>query len=164
MQSLPEINLDAYKVCLPPRWRPGELSFAGISVTFGTPLPSDSQHNFTFGVLMHFASRAPLLCGIIDLLTFLIIFTTARGSRARRLPGIPSILDVIARDATIYFLLIAVAQLVLFLFLFFAPVSDPYYTRGRLSLLYSSFVTCSDANSAPARGVGFHPPRSRSDR
>ena len=40
VQPLPEINLDAYKVCLPPRWRPGVLTFAGISVTFGTPLPS----------------------------------------------------------------------------------------------------------------------------
>ena len=41
VQPLPEINLDAYKTCLPPRWRPGEVANVSISVTFGTPLPSD---------------------------------------------------------------------------------------------------------------------------
>jgi len=53
VSPLPEINLDAYKSCLPSRWRPGELTFASISITFGMPLPSDFQHDFTSGVLMY---------------------------------------------------------------------------------------------------------------
>lgn len=53
VSPLPEINLDAYKSCLPPSWRPGELTFVSISVTFGTPLLSDFQHDFTSGVLTH---------------------------------------------------------------------------------------------------------------
>ena len=39
-QPVPKINLDAYEVCLPKKWRPGELISTSISVTFGTPLPS----------------------------------------------------------------------------------------------------------------------------
>jgi hypothetical protein len=73
---------------------------------------------------MNPASRTALGCGIIDLLTFLIILVTAGGSRKGRLPGIPDILDAILRDATIYFLLIFASQLVLFFFLFLAPVGD----------------------------------------
>ena len=41
VQSLPDINLDVYKMCLPHRWRAGELTFISISVVFGTPLPSN---------------------------------------------------------------------------------------------------------------------------
>jgi len=89
---------------------------------------------------MHLTSLTHLRCGVTDLLTFLIIFVAARESRTGRSLGIPNILDVILRDATIYFLLIFASQLVLFLFLFFAPVGDPYYIRGWLILLYLSFV------------------------
>ena len=39
VQSLPEMNLDAYRVRLPHRWRPGELAFTSTSVIFGMPLP-----------------------------------------------------------------------------------------------------------------------------
>jgi len=129
--------LNVYKACIAPKFRPGELGFSAISVTFGTPSPPDFQHNFTLGVLIHFMSRTPLYCGIIDLLAFLIILVTARGPRTSRFPGIPSILDAILRDATVYFLLIFASQLVLLFFLYFAPVCDPHYIRGWLILLYS---------------------------
>jgi len=64
----------------------------------------------------------------------------ARVSGTNRFPGIPNILDVVLRDATLYFLLIFAFQLILFFFLLFAPVGDPYYVRGLLILLYSSVV------------------------
>ena len=70
--------------------------------------------------------RTPLLCGAVDFLVFLIILITARRPGTSRLPGIPTILDAILQDATVYFLLIVASQLVLCLFLFFAPVSDLY--------------------------------------
>ena len=89
---------------------------------------------------MHFTSRTPPFCGIIDLIIFFIILVTARGSRTGELPGIPNILDVVLRDATVYFLLIVASQLVLFFFLFLAPVGDPHRILDRLILLYSSFV------------------------
>jgi len=76
-------------------------------------------------------SRPTLLrCGTIDLLTFLIILVTARGPRTNRFPGIPSILDAILRDATLYFLLIFAFQLILLFFLLFASVGDPDCIRG----------------------------------
>lgn len=106
--------MEVYKVCLPPKLRAGELTFANISVTFGTPSPSDFRQNVTWEVLIHFVSRTSLHRGIIDLLAFSIIFATARGSPTSRIRGIPSILDAILRDATIYFLLIVASQSVLF--------------------------------------------------
>ena len=69
---------------------------------------------------MYFMSRAP-----IDFFTFLIILATAGGRRTSRSLGISKILDAIVRDATVYFLLIVASQLVLYFFLFFAPVSYP---------------------------------------
>ena len=126
VQSLPEIDLDAYRVCVPPKFRPGELTFTSISLVFGTLLPSDLRDNFTLGVLMYFMSRTHIRCGIADLFVFLIILFTTRGPRTSRFPGIPSILDAILRDATVYFLLIVASQLVLFFFVFLAPVCDPY--------------------------------------
>jgi hypothetical protein len=75
---------------------------------------------------MQFASRTPLGRGIVDLLTFLIILVTARGPRKSKLPGIPDILNVILQDATVYFLLMFASQLVLFFFLFLAPVGDSH--------------------------------------
>jgi len=126
VQSLPEIDLDAYRVCIPPKFRPGEVTFTSISLVFGTLLPSDPRYNFTLGVLMYLMSRTHLRCRIVDLFVFLIILVTARGPRTSRFPGIPSILDAILRDATVYFLLIVASQLVLFFFVFLAPVCGPY--------------------------------------
>ena len=38
-QKLPDINLDAYKICLAQRWRPGEVIFTSITMAFGMSLP-----------------------------------------------------------------------------------------------------------------------------
>ena len=89
---------------------------------------------------MSFTSHAPLCCGIADLFTFLIILVTARGPRTSRFPGIPTILDVILRDTTIYFLVMAAAQLLLLFSTIFAPVGDQYHIRGPSFLLYSPLV------------------------
>ena len=67
-------------------------------------------------------------------------------------------MDTIVWDATVYFLVMFVCQLVLLMFLFFAPVCDPWRFRGQLILSCSSFMLCSGANSAHAWGVSFLPP------
>ena len=67
----------------------------------------------------HFPHR-----GTIDLLAFLIILVTARRSKRVRLPGIPSILDAVVRDSTLYFMLIFFVQLLAQLFVLFASVGD----------------------------------------
>ena len=56
-----------------------------------------------------------------------------------RYPGIPSILDIVVRDSTQYFILIFFVQLLAQLFLFLAPVGDTCYVRGRLTELCSSW-------------------------
>ena len=63
-----------------------------------------------------------LICGVIDIVAFLIILITARRSRVARYPGMPTILDTILRDATHYFVLMFIVQLVSVLFDLFAPV------------------------------------------
>ena len=83
-------------------------------------------------------------CVIIDLLAFLIILVTARRSGKIRYPGMPSILDVIVRDSTQYFMLIFFFQVLAQLFLFFAPVGDTRYVRGWLAELCSSCTHCQD--------------------
>ena len=115
--------MDAYRVCFPKRWKLGELVFAGITVAFGTSSPNMI---FTLGVLIRLTPQTSPRRGIIDLSAFLIILVTARGSRGRH-GGIPSILDTIMRDATVYFLVMFVCQSVFFMFLFFAPVRDLWY-------------------------------------
>ena len=63
-------------------------------------------------------------CGIVDIFAFLIIVVTARRLRTNRHPDMPSVLDSILRDATIYFMVIFASQFLFLLFRFFAPVGD----------------------------------------
>jgi len=56
-----------------------------------------------------------------DLTAFLIILVTAKRSRGTRYPGMPSILDIVVRDSTRYFMLIFFTQLLAQLFVLFAP-------------------------------------------
>jgi len=55
-----------------------------------------------------------------DALAFLMIFMAAKKPRY---PGVPSILDAILRDATIYFLLMFSCQIITDFFIIFAPDS-----------------------------------------
>jgi len=60
-----------------------------------------------------------------------------------RYPGIPHILDVVLRDATLYFMLSAVFQVLLVFFEIFAPVgANTRHTRGFLTTLCSSCMLC----------------------
>jgi hypothetical protein len=54
----------------------------------------------------------------------LAILATARARGRNRLPGIPTLLESILRDATINFMLVFISHLLLLLFLLFAPVGD----------------------------------------
>ena len=75
-----------------------------------------------------------------------MILLTARASGGAKYPGIPTILRVIVRDATLYFLVMLVNQLVLWMFLFFAPVCDPQHFLGRVVL-----TTCGCSGAAATR-------------
>lgn len=56
-----------------------------------------------------------------DVLAFSLIFATAR-KPGMRYPGIPNLLDTILSDATSYFIFMFACQIVLLLFLCFAPI------------------------------------------
>ena len=57
--SLPEINLDPFKVCLYKRWRPGELVYYNQTIFFGKSSPSSLRHCFTPGVLTRLTFHIP---------------------------------------------------------------------------------------------------------
>jgi hypothetical protein len=59
-----------------------------------------------------------------------IILVTAKRMGTVRYPGIPSILDIILQDATLYFVFMFACQTLFEMFLFFAPVGHIWYTRG----------------------------------
>lgn len=92
LEPLPEINLDAFKICIYKRWRLGELVYYNMAIFF-------------------------------DVLAFLIIAVTARRSRMFEYPTMPSILQIILRDATHHFVLIVSAHFLSTLFLFVLPAS-----------------------------------------
>ena len=57
-----------------------------------------------------------------------------------RYPGVPSILDAVLRDATIYFILMFLGQLLSEVFTFVPGVGDIRYVRGWLIVLCSLCV------------------------
>jgi hypothetical protein len=126
VQALPQINLDAFKVCLFQQWRPGEISFVTIAVAFGT-----SRYHTTLRMvstsISDILSLTPLFTFqwarlLIDAFALCSAFVTTGGSSWRRYPGIPTLLSTILRDATIYFFAMFACQLLLLFFLFLAPV------------------------------------------
>jgi hypothetical protein len=109
---LPEINIDAFRICIYERWKLGELIFTNLVIAFGKSSIFNLRYDLT---PCH---------GVIDFFTFLVILTSTRRRETSRFPGIPSILDAILRDATVYYALVFVCQLVFEFFLLFAPVRE----------------------------------------
>jgi hypothetical protein len=77
-----------------------------------------------------------------DALAFSIIVYSMKWRGLTRAQGVPSLLDKIVRDATVYFVVIFTSHLLLVFFEFFAPVSD--------------FPTClsSSTSDEPHKGTG----------
>lgn len=61
---------------------------------------------------------------VTDAVAFFIIVYSMKWRGVTRAHGVPSLLDKIVRDATVYFVVIFTSHLLLLLFEFFAPVSD----------------------------------------
>ena len=53
VQQIPQISLDAFKVCFYKRWPLGELLFVGLATAFGTLSPSNFYRDFASGILMY---------------------------------------------------------------------------------------------------------------
>ena len=65
-----------------------------------------------------------------------------------RYPGMPSLLDTIARDATQYFILIFFVQLLALLFMFIAPVGDARSVWGVVNRVV--LIVCISSGEGPA--------------
>ena len=76
-----------------------------------------------------------------------------------RYPGIPSILDTILRDATVYFIILFASQLMFQLFLFLAPVGDIVIRPGVVNRVVLIICVCIGGSSAPAGIVSSLFPR-----
>ena len=75
----------------------------------------------------------------VDILAFRVILFAARRTGTRH-PGIPSLLDIILRDATLYLILTFTSQVCLLLFLLFTAVSDLKYREEAISLCSHAYV------------------------
>jgi len=77
------------------------------------------------GVLTCLAILISYAVDPVDVLAFLIILIAAKKPRYPRYPGIPNLLDAILRDATIYFVLMFLCQVLFDVFVAFVSVSHP---------------------------------------
>lgn len=64
VELLPEINLDAFEVCIYKNWEIGKLIYYGTAMLFGTSSSSrlNAHHSSTFGVLMRLPFDFLLCC------------------------------------------------------------------------------------------------------
>ena len=69
VQSLPQINLDPYKVCFFQQWRPGEFSFIATALSFGASPTSCMVSTSDFLSCLTLLSTSP--CHGINLQIFL---------------------------------------------------------------------------------------------
>jgi len=141
--ELPDLPLDAFKLCAFNRWRPGEI----INTTF----------SLVYGVFCSSSFCIPIAATkclfVKDAVAFSIIVYSMKWRGLTRAQGVPSLLDKIVRDATMYFVVIFTSHLLLVFFEFFAPVSD---------FLTCLFFSTSDephkgTDSAPSCEVGHSP-------
>ncbi|KAF9783518.1 hypothetical protein BJ322DRAFT_1110412 [Thelephora terrestris] len=117
-QSFSDIKVDALEFCIIQRWKLGELLFTNLVIVFGVfQLQTWSRIRDPD---MNYAPRTPRP-GIQDLLSFLIILVTTKKLAHISHPSVPSILDVILRGATLYFIFLSAFQVALVVFVIFSP-------------------------------------------
>ena len=110
---IPDIPFDVHRLCSPPRWRGCEIVFIVLTIVYGT--------FFSTVWLLDFDDE-PFVAQ--DSWAFLVIIYSARNRGVMRAHGMPSLLDNIVRDATIYFLVLFTVHLLVVFFELLAPVSD----------------------------------------
>ena len=111
----PNLPFDEYRACAFQFWETGEVIYVALSLSYGTLFPLSTAHTL---------ASDPFL--VKDALALLIIVYSAKhhdGGRAR-VDGMPSLLDKILQDATVYFLVLSTGHLLLLFFEVFASVSD----------------------------------------
>lgn len=119
VEPLPEINLDPFEICIFAMWLPGETLYYSLMMFFGTSL---NPPQLPFLNLTRPIPDVTPYRDATESLSFAIIVFAVWRSRMIGHSSVPSILDSILQDATLYFLFIFSAHLVSLLFLFVTPV------------------------------------------
>ena len=112
---IPDLPFDEYWICTFQLRKNTEIIYVVLSLVYGTHFPSTTAHPTVTN---------PAL--VKDALALLIILYSAKrhSGGLSRIGGVPSLLDKIRQDATIYFLILSTGHLLLLFFQIFAPVSD----------------------------------------
>jgi hypothetical protein len=111
----PNLPFDEYRICAFQLWKNKEVIHVVLSLVYGT-----------FFLLFHRPSPTSNPFLVKDALALLIIVYSAKRHNGglARVGGVPSLLDKIRQDATIYFLVLSTGHLLFLFFEIFAPVSD----------------------------------------
>ena len=110
----PDLPLEEYRICTFQLWKHKEMIHVALSLSYGTFFPSSTTHPLTSN---HFCVK--------DALALLFIVYTANRYRGlTRGGGVPSLLNKILQDATMYFLVLSTGHLLFLFFGVFAPVRD----------------------------------------
>ena len=112
--ELPDLPLDVFQLCVFNRWRPGEVINTVLSLVYG--VFCSSSIGIPIAATNHLFFK--------DIVAFSIIVYSTKWRGLTRARGVPSLLDKIVRDATIYFMVIFSSHLLLVFFEFLAPVSN----------------------------------------
>ena len=104
-----------YWACTFQIWGTGEVTYVTLSLAYGKLFPSSTAHT---------PASDPFL--VKDTLALLIIIYSANRHDGGRVcvDGMPSLLEKIFQDATVYFLVLFTGHLLLLLLEIFAPVSN----------------------------------------
>lgn len=97
---------------------------------------------------MRLISRPSLCRGIVDVFAFVIILLAARSRGRGGYPGVPSIMDTVLRDATMYFMLMFLGQIMSEMFTIFIAVSGIQSITGWLIVSCSLSLCVQDVYQA----------------
>ena len=111
----PGFPLDGYQTCNFQPWKVGQVIYFMLSLVYGTFFPLCTDRTL---------ASDPF--SVEDSLALLIIVYSAKRHEGglARVGGMPSLLEKIRQDATMYFLVLSTGHLLLVLFEVFAPVSS----------------------------------------
>lgn len=123
----PAIDYDSFRLCFFNQKEMPQIVILSLSLVFGDSFSSFPFLRAPVFVPLKKRENKPKLTIHTDLLAFLIIFWVGRQSVGYRVSKIPSILDRIVKDATVYFLVIFTSHLIVEGFLIFAPVGSFFF-------------------------------------
>ena len=134
--AVPNLPFDEYRACAFQSSKHREMAYVVFSLAYGTFLLLSTAH----------LQRSDAFC-VKDVFASVIIVYSAKRyvGCPTRVGVVPSLLDKIREDATIYCLVVSTGHVLFLFFQVFAPVSDPVNLR---STAHDKLHTGSDETSS----------------